>query len=93
MLIAGKNKIEKFYLVNTRTRLLYFHYYNHTRNHGPWLKTNMTACVRLAMAMALLPTLSLAVLILYGDMALHIDPEHPQPWKKSQSTENKLDLL
>jgi hypothetical protein len=37
----------------------------------------MAACVRLAMAMALL--LALAVLILYGDLALHIQPDQPQP--------------
>jgi hypothetical protein len=35
----------------------------------------MAACVRLAMALLLV----LAVLILYGDLALRIQPEQPQP--------------
>jgi hypothetical protein len=35
----------------------------------------MAACVRLAMMLLLV----LAVLILYGDSALHIDPEQLQP--------------
>ena len=35
----------------------------------------MAACVRLAMVLLLV----LAVLILYGDLALHIEPEQPQP--------------
>ena len=37
----------------------------------------MAACVRLAMV--LLYILVLAVLILYGDLALHIEPGQPQP--------------
>ena len=35
----------------------------------------MAACVRLAMVLLLV----LAVLILYGDLALHIEPEQLQP--------------
>jgi hypothetical protein len=35
----------------------------------------MAACVRLAMTLLL----DLAVLMLYGDLELHIQPEQPQP--------------
>jgi hypothetical protein len=57
--------LENFYLVNTNN----FHYYDHG------LKVNMAACVRLPAALLLV----LAVLVLYGDLALHIQPEQPQP--------------
>ena len=73
MLIAGKNngrrtKLLKNFILSIPTTFITI----------TWLKTNMAACVRL-LAMTLL--LILAVLILYGDLALHIQPDQPQPLK------------
>jgi hypothetical protein len=73
MLIAGKN--DGRFLYNKVEEKFLSCQYQQLSSLLPWLKTNMAACVRLAMVLLL----ALAVLILYGDLALHIQPGQLQP--------------
>jgi hypothetical protein len=78
MLITGKNNdrflknkvAEKFYLAHTCTNN--FHYYNHAKNKYGGL-------VRLAMTLLFALAVLVLMIVLYGDLALHIDSEQQQP--------------